>query len=90
MDEKLINLQDNLEGLWNQMYNLVDDFASENLNSVEDADKQLKYIFIDELPIRFHNDNLIESGIEKWKEFFLQENQYVFIEIYQIKEITYN
>ena len=39
MVKKLINLQDNLEGLWDQMYNLGDDFASENLNSVEDADK---------------------------------------------------
>ena len=74
MDEKLINLQDNLERLWDQMYNLVDDFTSENLNSVEDADKLLKYILSDESPIHVHNHNLIESGIEKWKEFFLQEN----------------
>ena len=74
MDEKLINLQDNLEGLWDKMYNLVDDFTSENLNSVEDADKLLKYILSDESPIRVHNHNLIESGIEKWKDFFLQES----------------
>ena len=73
MVKKLINLQDNLEGLWDQMYNLGDDFASENLNSVEDADKQLKYIFSDESPIRVHNHNLIESGIEKWKEFFYKK-----------------
>ena len=31
MDKKLTTLQDNLEGLWNHMYNLVDDFTSENL-----------------------------------------------------------
>ena len=74
MDEKLTTLQDNLEGLWDQMYNLVDDFTSENLNSIEDADKLLKYIFSDESPILVHNHNLMESSIEKWKEFFLQES----------------
>ena len=56
------------------MYNLVDDFTSENLKSVEDSDKLLKYILSDESPIRVHNHNLIESGIEKWKDFFLQES----------------
>ena len=74
MDEKLTTLQDNLEVLWDQIYNLVDDFTSENLNSIEDADKLLKYILSDESPVLVHNHNLMESSIEKWKEFFLQEN----------------
>ena len=74
MDEKLTTLQDNLEGLWDQMYNLVDDFTSENLHSIEDADKLLKYVLSDEPPVPVHNHNLMESSIEKWKEFFLQES----------------